>query len=67
MCYGSWSKKNKTLICEKEWKKMVKADPLLKTKRCRIKFTPFGTEMDLPMIGRTKAVLSNGVGGKTTG
>ena len=55
---------NKTLICEKDWKKMVKADPLLKAKRCRVKFTPYGTEVDLPMIGRTKAVLSNGIGGK---
>ena len=55
---------NKTLICEKDCKKMVKADPLLKAKRCRVKFTPYGTEMDLPMIGRTKAVLNNGVGGK---
>ena len=39
---------NKTLICEKDWKRMVKADPLLKAKRCRVKFTPYDTEMDLP-------------------
>ena len=53
----------KTLICENDWNRMVKADPLLKAKRCRVKFTPYGTEIDLPMIGRTKAVLSNGAEG----
>ena len=52
------------MICEKDWKKRIKADLLLKEKKCRVKFTLNGTNMDLPMIGRTKAVLSSGMGGK---
>ena len=54
----------KTLICEKDWKKRIKADLVLKEKKCRVKFTPYSTNMDLAMIGRTKAVLSSGMGGK---
>ena len=55
---------NKTLICEKDWKKRIKADLLLKEKKCRVNFTPYSTNMDLAMIGRTKAVLSIGMGGE---
>ena len=37
---------------------MIKADPKLKPKKCRVKFTPYGTKIGLPMIGRTKAILT---------
>ena len=49
---------NKTLICEEDWVKMIKAVPKLKPKKCRVKFTPYGTKIGLLMIGRTKAVLT---------
>ena len=50
--------------CEKDLKKRIKADLLLKEKKCRVKFTPYSTNIDLAMIGRTKAVLSSGMGGE---
>ena len=54
----------KTLICEDDWKNMTRSDPKLKPKHCKVKFKPYGTDIGLEMIGRTKAYLTASSGAK---
>ena len=43
--------------------KVEKVEPSLQHKRCRVRFTPYGTTTGLQMIVRTKAILKNAAGG----
>ena len=48
---------HKTLLSERDWQKLAKGDRKAKIKRCKVNFTPYGTKINLPMLGRTKAIL----------
>ena len=59
---------NKTLLSEKDWQKF-KAKPgerKLKLKRCFTKFSPFGTKVTLPMMGRSVCRMEARGGAKVT-
>ena len=54
----------KTLLSEKDWRK-VKQKPgesCIKLKKCRTTFRPFGTEYQLPILGRTKCIMQAAAG-----
>ena len=48
---------HKTLLSERDWQKLAKGERKVKIKRCKVNFTPYGTKINLPMLGRTKAIL----------
>ena len=54
---------HKTLLNEADWKKLKEVEPSLQHKRCRVRFTPYGTTTGLQMIGQSKAILKNAAGG----
>ena len=60
---------NKTLLSEKDWKKVkaVRGERPPKLKKNAIKFVPFGTKINLPILGRTRCKLRavNGASVKT--
>ena len=51
---------SKTLLSEADWKKIkaLKGNPKLKLKKNKTNFTPFGTNMKLPIRSRTKCMLT---------
>ena len=55
---------HKMILCGTEWKTLREVDPKLMPKLCKVKFTPYGTHDKLDMIGRTKVILRNEVGGQ---
>ena len=48
---------NKTLLSERDWQKLATGESKVNIKRCKVNFRPYGTKINLPMLGRTKAVL----------
>ena len=52
------------IICGWDWRLMKNADPGLRPKILKVKFTPYGTNSKLDMIGQTKAVIWNNAGGQ---
>ena len=55
---------HKTLLSEDDWMK-IKMEQRLKLKKNRTKFTPFGTNINLIIMGRTKCELETENGQKT--
>ena len=55
---------NKTLLSEADWAKIKskKGNPKLKLKKNKTNFTPFGTNIRLPIRGRTKCQLTAACG-----
>ena len=54
----------KTLLSEKDWRK-VKQKPgesCIKLKKCSTTFRPFGTDYQLPILGRTKCIMQAAAG-----
>ena len=48
---------NKSLLNESDWNKLAQGSQKVKIKRCRVNFTSYGTKIDLPMLGRSKATM----------
>ena len=48
---------NKTLLSERDWQKLATGESKVDIKRCKVNCTPYGTKINLPMLGRTKAIL----------
>ena len=53
----------KTLVAEKHFRYVAKANPGLVLKENTIRFRPYSTDKEVPIIGKCKAVLSNEAGG----
>ena len=55
---------HKTLICQADWLKVkqLPGQSSIKLKMCRTKFRPFGTNYHLPILGRTKCMMSSSAG-----
>ena len=58
----------KTLLCEEDWHKVKQrpGDKPIKLKGCRTNFRPFGTSVQLPILGRTKCTLTAEAGAVVT-
>ena len=52
---------HKTILSGADWKVLREADPKLRPKLCKVKFTPHTTQNKLDMIGRTKEIFRNEV------
>ena len=52
----------KTLMAEEDWRKMAATNPKAKLVRNKIRFTPYGTKVNLEVIGKAKVVLKNSKG-----
>ena len=50
---------SKTLISEEDWRKVKqkKGQPMMRLKRSKVNFSPFGTNIKLPILGRTKCKM----------
>ena len=59
---------NKTLLSEEDWRKVrpKKGEAKIKLKKCYTKFSPFGTNVKLPMLGRTKCKMTASGGASIT-
>merc|ERR1712082_558522 len=49
----------RTLLSEEDWGKLCKANTDLKLRKNAVKFTPYGTAIRLPVMGRAKVVMQN--------
>ena len=56
---------HKTLLSEEDWRKVVNGDKKVRIKKCRVNFRPYGTKINLPMVGRTKAAMTAKSGATT--
>ena len=59
---------HKTLICEQDWLKFkqIRGEKPIKLKINRTKFRPFGTNFQLPILGRTKCTKRASAGAQIT-
>jgi hypothetical protein len=53
---------NKTLLSEADWAEMVRRNPGARLNENKVKFTPYGTDIKLPVIGKAEVVLKNAKG-----
>ena len=60
----SWVRR--TLLAETDWNRLKKKNPSTRLKSNNIKFTPYGTNVKLPVKGRAKVVFTNARGRKVT-
>ena len=56
---------HKTLLSEEDWMKVVNGGRKVRIKKCRVNFRPYGTKINLPMVGRTKATMTAKSGATT--
>ena len=54
---------HKSILCGTDWARLQKVDPMLRPKQNHVTFSAYGSQDELPMIGRTKAILRNTAGG----
>ena len=52
----------RSLLSEKDWVKLTKANTQLRLKKNKVRFTPYGTASTLPVMGRAKVVMQNQMG-----
>jgi hypothetical protein len=55
---------SRTLLAEADWNRIKQENPTARLKRNKVHFTPYGTNIKLPVKGRAKVVLTN-VKGRT--
>ena len=49
----------RSLMSERDWEKMSKANKQLELKKNTVRFIPYGTAKVLPVMGRAKVVMQN--------